>query len=204
MLIRRIFYPLKTLGPGERIGIWTMGCTHNCFNCMTKDLQIFDPTYQQSVDDILKKIKQIHAENPNLTGITVSGGEPFQQVELPLLLKRLHELGFVDILVFSGYTIQEIHQLPYFAQEAMKYIGVLVDGRYIEALNDDLPLRGSSNQVIHFLNKQLEERYAPILKAGYRTFEVAATDQSFSIYGILPKRAMKKFSSLTDKLPKVA
>lgn len=202
MLIRRIFYPLKTLGPGERIGIWTMGCTHACFNCMTEDLQVFDQRYQKPVPDVISMIQSIQKQHPHLQGITISGGEPFQQSELPLLLKGLRELGFKDILVYSGYTMQEIKNLPRYAQEALELIGVLIDGRYVEALNDDLPLRGSSNQIIHFLDHSLQSIYDPIINQGFRPFEIAATQESFSIYGILPKRAMKKLSSISNKLPK--
>lgn len=38
MYIARILYPVKVLGPGERIGIWMDGCEHGCIGCSNPEL----------------------------------------------------------------------------------------------------------------------------------------------------------------------
>ncbi len=51
--------------------------------------------------------------------------------------------------------------------ECLEWIDVLIDGRYEEDKNTpDCVLRGSSNQVIHFLKEDLRESYEEYMKAG--------------------------------------
>lgn len=124
--------------------------------------------------------------------ITISGGEPFLQEDLHLFLRALKVLGFEDILVYTGYTLEELNKLnnPN-VLEALKYIDVLIDGRYIEALNDNLSLRGSSNQNIHFFNQSLIKDYEPILNKE-RAIQPVVYDNSYDIFGIFPKEEKKK------------
>ena len=90
-------------------------------------------------------------ENPLLSGITFSGGEPFVQAE-PLchLADAVHAAG-KNVYAYSGYTCEELYSL---AQKIpavgrlLDKVDVLVDGPYVEALRDlELDFRGSSNHV---------------------------------------------------------
>ena len=38
MYVARILYPVKVLGPGNRIGIWVSGCNHRCKGCSNPEL----------------------------------------------------------------------------------------------------------------------------------------------------------------------
>ena len=44
------------------------------------------------------------------------------------------------------------------------YIGVLIDGPYVDELNDNISIRGSSNQNIYILKDSLSERYRNVDK----------------------------------------
>jgi len=99
-----------------------------------------------TVEEIISEIK----ENPLLSGVTFSGGEPFCQPEaLTLLAEEVKKLK-KNIFVYSGYTLEELDKLSE-TRPAIKSLlalaDTLVDGRYVEELRDpELLFRGSSNQ----------------------------------------------------------
>jgi len=136
-------------GPGLRAVLWFQGCTlgcPGCFNPATHDSEKApDPFSPFSL------VSRIQAEGDAIEGISISGGEPFQQAAaLYALLEALRARTDLSVLVFSGYTIAEIR-----AQELgpsiLGLVDVLVDGRYRarEHLAEDV--RGSANQQIHLL-----------------------------------------------------
>lgn len=181
MLISLIRYPVTTLGPGNRIGIWTSGCSRNCPGCMSSFSKDFDFNKERDIDSIVEEVKTI-VERREVDGITISGGEPFAQKDLLQLLIQLRKLNVEDILVYTGFLIEELCS----QRDVLKYIDVLVDGPYIEKLNDNKPLRGSSNQRIYIFNKGLEQKYLSYLKLP-RKFEIYFENNGITIIGILPK-----------------
>jgi anaerobic ribonucleoside-triphosphate reductase activating protein len=160
MQIDRIFYPIKTLGFGSRIGIWTVGCVHNCYNCSNPEL--WDPAPKKNIplDRIIRILTSIHAEHPSLDGVTISGGEPFlQSADLAELITFIKEKITHDILLYSGFTIDELEMMGSAVQRVLRNIAALVDGRYEDSLNDNRPLRGSSNQRVLVFDKKYAKRY---------------------------------------------
>ena len=156
MQIDRVYYPVVTLGYGQRIGIWTIGCVHECMNCSNPELWKPNPSKEVSIERILRYIEKI----PRADGITITGGDPFlQSEELLRFVIKLKEMGYSDILVYSGYTLAELKRQGDTVNQILVNIGVLVDGRYVDELNDNKSFRGSSNQKIIVLNKSLEQRY---------------------------------------------
>ncbi len=88
-----------------------------------------------------------------IDGFTITGGEPFAQPgQLLNLLKHICLISR-DILIYTGYTLNELKELPnnYNIAEILDMAAVLIDGPFISGLNDGKPLRGSSNQTIHML-----------------------------------------------------
>ena len=154
--IDRVYYPVQTLGYGNRVGIWTIGCIHHCENCSNPELWEFDSSKDISIDKIISCVRQAK----EVDGVTITGGDPFEQAEeLYRLVKALKNLGIKDILVYSGYTIDELRIKGQIERAILKEIGILVDGQYVDSLNDNKSFRGSSNQVIHVLNEELTDRY---------------------------------------------
>ena len=106
-----------------------------------------------SVPELLEHIEK---QGSNIEGITISGGEPLQQSEgLYQLVAEVRNRTALSILLFSGYTREEICRLPY-GNAILTLIDVLIDGRYVTGLRQGYGLRGSSNQRIHLLT----ERYS--------------------------------------------
>lgn len=110
---------------------------------------------------LLQSIRSICLDNP-VDGFTITGGEPMlQAAELFELISGLTRFSD-DILVFSGYTYEELERTESTAQ-ILEKIAVLVDGPYVEEKNKRLTLRGSSNQRIFLFKPEFEDQYVRYL-----------------------------------------
>ena len=156
MFVARILYPVEVLGPGKRVGIWFCGCGHRCPGCCNPELWEFQDRYRTTPETVYAMVRGLSETHP-IDGFTISGGDPMYQPadlrKLTALLKTISD----DILVYTGYQKED---LP---TEALENISVLIDGKYIEHLNDNSLLRGSSNQRIHILQETHREKYAAYL-----------------------------------------
>jgi len=65
-------------GPGIRYVIFAQGCKHNCPGCHNSHTHSFEGGVEVEIGVILQQLKS----NPLLDGITLSGGEPFEQAGL--------------------------------------------------------------------------------------------------------------------------
>ena len=140
-------------GPGVRFAIWVQGCTLGCPGC-------FNPhTHAGGGDsvDVDELVRRIESETVGVEGVTVSGGEPFEQPEgLLALVSALKARTRLSILVFSGFSRSEIESRP-LGPRILEHLDVLVDGRYVDKLRLARGLRGSRNQSIHLLSSRYSE-----------------------------------------------
>jgi anaerobic ribonucleoside-triphosphate reductase activating protein len=132
-------------GPGIRFAVFTQGCKHGCKGCHNPEAQDFEGGYLVTAEALLRRVQQ----NPLLAGITLTGGEPFEQADaLIWLAQQARELG-LTVWAYSGYLYQDLlsGRPTSAAAELLLYIDVLVDGLYDERKKSlDLHFRGSSNQ----------------------------------------------------------
>ncbi|MEG0374928.1 MAG: anaerobic ribonucleoside-triphosphate reductase activating protein [Raoultibacter sp.] len=132
-------------GPGLRYAVFVQGCTHCCPGCHNPESQPAAGGTVELVDDIVERIE----ENRLIQGVTLSGGEPFEQCGACLALaKKLKERGYA-LWIYSGYTYEDLcaGKPDPLAPELLTCCDVLVDGPFVKALNSyDLTWRGSSNQ----------------------------------------------------------
>jgi len=157
MYVARILYPVEVLGPGKRVGIWFCGCPRRCKGCSNPELWEFQEKYLTSPHLVYELILRISREY-TIDGFTITGGEPlYQEAELKELLSLLKCISD-DILVYTGYKYQEL------SHDALADISVLIDGEYVEELNDNSLLRGSSNQKIYILDEAKKEKYCAYFK----------------------------------------
>jgi len=157
MYAARLLYPVEVLGPGKRIGIWLCGCPRRCRGCSNPELWIQEEKYRTSPEKVYSLVCRIF-EKYHVDGFTISGGDPFYQYDdLRRLLDLISPLSR-DVLVYTGYTYEEIKDLD------LTGIGVLIDGEYIEERNNNTPLRGSDNQRIIILDDELKPLYEEYLK----------------------------------------
>ena len=184
MNIARILYPVRVLGPGKRIAIWVSGCPRRCKGCSNPELWAQKPEYEISVDQAFSLIETLF-RNHEIDGFTISGGEPMEQAEeLSQLLERLKIISS-DVLVYSGYRIEELRKMKKPAiDRLLALVAVLVDGEYIEELNSDAFLRGSSNQRINILNPDYQDMYRVYLSEGHNQIQNFTTSDGVVSVGI--------------------
>lgn len=141
----------RSLGPGNRFVVWVQGCPFNCKGCVSPAWIPFEKAQIVEVGDLARAISQ----REDITGITLSGGEPMMQAGRLAQLLRLvkAQRPELNVIVFSGFTLRQLVWDE--AQDLLSQCDLLVDGQYINNLNDGLGLRGSSNQQFHFLTDKL-------------------------------------------------
>ena len=141
--LSKIQYPIYNLGPGKRIGIWVQGCNLACEGCINQMLWSkrkgkYLPVYE--VFNIIKNLEE------DYDGITISGGEPFQQYEqLIAFIYLIKTQTKLNIQCYTGYELNELSTL-YQDGLYLKFIDYLVDGRYVQSQHEDENIKGSKNQ----------------------------------------------------------
>jgi anaerobic ribonucleoside-triphosphate reductase activating protein len=144
------FLPLSHAnGPGARAVVWVQGCRMHCPGCRNplthshKRHRLLDP------GQLAAAILAI----PGIEGLTVSGGEPFEQARATADLCLKAYEGGLSVMVFTGWTHHRILACrnPH-VRRLISAIDILVDGRFIQDQADKhLLWRGSRNQRILFL-----------------------------------------------------
>jgi len=96
-------------------------------------------------------VADLLARADDLEGVTMSGGEPFQQIEGMLaFLDEIRTRTRLSVIILSGYALREIASMPG-GRQALGYIDVLIAGRYVAQRRRPFGLRGSSNKQVHLL-----------------------------------------------------
>ena len=143
-------------GEGIRTSLFVTGCTHGCYNCFNEEYQDFSAGEVWTESDTERLISYVSA--PACSGLTLLGGEPFQNVDglLPLVDRVLAIVPQKLIWVYSGYTYEEILACPN-KRQLLERCHILVDGKFVDGLRDPaLAFRGSSNQRIIDIQKSLQ------------------------------------------------
>ncbi len=170
----------RSNGPGWRAVIWVQGCTLGCPGCFNPETHALPAGRIASVDELAGWALSLSGK---IEGITLSGGEPLQQISgvLPFL-ERVRKESSLSIVLFSGYTWGEIQKMPRSAQ-LLSSIDVLLAGRYDANLRRARGLVGSRNKTVHFLT----ERYSQADLDAVPEAEVIVTDHGEIIFsGINP------------------
>lgn len=142
-------------GPGARAVVWTQGCSLHCPGCCNPLTHLHKPRILVNPEQLADSILAI----PDIEGITVTGGEPFEQpAAVGHLCEAVRKAG-LSVMLFTGWTYKSICQHRGEAvQNLLSQIDILVDGPFIQHLADKhLLWRGSSNQEVRFLT----DRYGP-------------------------------------------
>lgn len=156
MNIARILYPVKVLGPGNRIGLWLCGCEHGCPGCSNPELWAKRPEYELPVKNVAGLIEKFAPDHPD--GLTVSGGEPFMQAKE--LADLIETTGFSDVIIYTGYYLSELTAMhDPDIDRLLALAAVVIDGPYLRELNDGSLIRGSSNQTVHILKEEYRPCY---------------------------------------------
>ncbi len=172
--IHDIFKESRANGPGLRFVIFMQGCYFNCTGCINP--QTHDPNggYSSTVNDLLQGILSIKNK---LEGVTITGGEPFQQPNALLeLTSKIKKLG-LNIIISTGYNLEKLESDQNF-NRIITYCDVLICGRFHRDKYIGMGLIGSTNKrIILFTNRyQFEDIYnTPILEIQISKNEVKSS-----------------------------
>lgn len=173
----------EALGPFKRFGLWVQGCPFRCRGCMTPESIPNEGGLEIETSKLAEYILSFENE-----GITISGGEPFMQsdalFELLNIIKSKKNLG---VIIYSGYEYEEIKNNP-----LISLTDVLIDGRYVDELNDGVALRGSSNQKVYFLTDRYKG-YEYMYESKNREVEVRIS--TFEVVGIPSKKFLERLKN---------
>ncbi|NJP40540.1 anaerobic ribonucleoside-triphosphate reductase activating protein [Oscillospiraceae bacterium HV4-5-C5C] len=170
-------------GEGIRVSLFVSGCTLRCPECFNQDYQnfCFGKPWTTAEDQLLLD----SLADPIIKGLTVLGGEPFQNTEglLPILTRVRQQFAAdrkqacasglasqdpyasqKNIWIYSGYTFESLLENSQ-RLSLLKLCDVLVDGPFISALySPSLSFRGSRNQRLLDVSASLMEGRAVLYR----------------------------------------
>ena len=164
-------------GEGIRTVIWTQGCNHHCKGCHNHETWSFDSGYLVDVDSVIKEIDSLTGQD----GITLSGGDPFYQVDACTLIAKHCKEKKLNVWCYTGFLYEDLIKDTKML-ELLKYIDVLVDGPFVlKERSLDLYFKGSSNQRIIDVPKSLKENKI-VLVSKYNSLKEYNMKKKTSVY----------------------
>ncbi len=195
LYLSRVHFPVTTLGPGQRLCIWFQGCSIRCPGCVSMDTWAIG-RHETTVEALLQEISPwlIQAD-----GITISGGEPFDQPEaLRALLGGLRARCATDVLVYSGHALEHLPLEPFAG-----LIDALISDPFRIEQPQTLTLRGSDNQRLTCLTPLGNARFGQFehkLASGERTLDIMfdAPDGQVFLAGIPARGDLRRLAALLE------
>ncbi|QYD69152.1 radical SAM protein [Paraburkholderia edwinii] len=193
--LSRLHFPVTSLGPGKRIGIWFQGCSIRCPGCISADT--WATTGGEST--LERVLEQVRTWLPHADGFTISGGEPFDQPDvLVALVRALHEMSTGDILAYSGHPIEALAGTLAKVNGA---IDALITDPFEIDTSHNRPLRGSDNQRLHLLTdrgRAIYSQYERDLNESDKSLDVMFDEDGSIWFAGIPNR--NDFQRLRDLL----
>ncbi len=183
---------ITKLGPDTRFVVWTQGCPRSCPGCMTAASQQMNGGFSADTKQLAEEILQSGRH-----GLTISGGEPFLQAKaLADLIQEVRKKTDLGVMIYTGFTLEELQEAdnPDY-NLLLEQCDLLVDGPYIDELNDSKNLRGSSNQRAIPLTDRYAE-YAKQIGTKPAEIEMFYEEEKIRIVGVPPKNMFKKVKQI--------
>ena len=141
----RLYHFTTVDGPGRRSVVQVSGCTIRCPGCYVPETHERSSGTLTSISSI---VEEIEAKRADHDGVTILGGEPFDQPGMLADLVRRLKYRNLHIAVYSGYTSQNLLER---GDPRINYVlsraDMLIDGPYIREFAENAgEYRGSHNQ----------------------------------------------------------
>ena len=164
-------------GEGVRTVIWMQGCAHNCFNCHNPSTHSFDGGFLKEIGELKKEMDLLEGQD----GITLSGGDPFFQIDGALeIAQYAKSIGF-SVWSYTGFRFEQLLKRSKKEEQLFRLlqnIDVIIDGKFEDELKSyDCIFRGSSNQRIIDVAKSLKEDKPVLLNKYYKSKEKPKKDK---------------------------
>jgi anaerobic ribonucleoside-triphosphate reductase activating protein len=144
---------------GIAVSLWTVGCPHHCKGCHNQNLWNYDAGQDIPIKMVIDELKEKINKNGVMRNLSILGGEPLDPQNVKDVDKVLKEVRAtypnIKIYLWTGYTFEELEKRED-VRGVLRNVDVLIEGRFIEELRQDLPLRGSSNQRVYVRGKDLK------------------------------------------------
>ena len=116
-------------GPGMRFCIWVQGCSRHCPGCFNPQTWTRAGGFERAVSEIVGQIDATEG----IEGITLLGGEPFEQVaECVQLCHAVRKRG-LSVVAFTGYTFDELQaSKDDDTHRLLSEIDLLIDGPFLK------------------------------------------------------------------------
>jgi anaerobic ribonucleoside-triphosphate reductase activating protein len=129
---------------------------------------------------------------PEIEGITLSGGEPMLQAPALIhLINQVRQVRDLGVMCYTGYTLQGLQGDGTAAQkELLSCLDLLVDGLYQADQHGNLLWRASHNQKLQLLTPRYQSYLEQYLKEGDRSAGLefsTSTDKEVSFTGVPEK-----------------
>lgn len=146
-------------GDGLRVVVWVAGCEHHCKGCQNPITWDIKDGVKFSADERKEIFRELNKKH--VSGITFSGGDPLfssNKGTVFLLCKEIKsKFKSKTIWIYTGYTWEHISKDRNMLA-IMKYVDVLVDGRFMEEFKDmQYKWAGSTNQRVIDVQKSLKK-----------------------------------------------
>lgn len=152
-------------GPGIRYVIFTQGCPHHCPGCHNPDTHDPEGGHTADVGTILDQI----FDNPILSGVTFSGGEPFAQAKALVPVAEVVKANKKHLMIYTGYLYEQLLEMKNKSvKRLLELADILVDGPFILEQRDlTLQYCGSANQRVIDLAKTRQAGEIVLYKSEY-------------------------------------
>lgn len=195
LTVARLQARTAALGPGYRTVIWFHGCSFNCPGCIAAEMNSSTDFLPLPIELLVRTVVAI----PGIEGVTLSGGDPFDQdlEALASFLEDLRRRSSLSVMCYTGRTLKQLRKGVNASvhERILLNVDILVDGLYVEAMNDGSMWRGSSNQQVHFLTSRYRHLERTVAHARDRRIEVTLDrDTRLHITGIPPRGFMDRLT----------
>ena len=156
-------------GPGRRAALWVQGCRVRCPQCFNPQLWAHRGGVLSDPPDVAARWVEA-ARAAGSTGVTLLGGEPFEQAAALVPVARAFRAAGMTVMAFSGHALADLAR---WAQERddiaalLDATDLLCDGPYLRAHPDARrPWIGSTNQGIRALTPHYADDVRRIASVG--------------------------------------
>jgi anaerobic ribonucleoside-triphosphate reductase activating protein len=183
--VNRIAFPVTALGFGTRVAVWLQGCSIRCSGCIVPE------TWERN-DDAALPFEALRSAiagwSARADGLTISGGEPFDQPDVIAALAtawRREAAG--DVLVYSGYPFARLRER---FRPVLATIDAVISEPFVARAADGRAFIGSSNQRLSALTPLGRDRYGD-LGVYARRIDVALRHDAVHLAGVPERGALR-------------
>lgn len=179
-------------GPGRRSALWVQGCSIRCRGCFNPHSWPATGGTAVPWPELAHRVRAA-AHSHGVEGLTLLGGEPFDQAAVLARLAEAVRAEGLSVMTFTGHVLADLRAAcrPDY-DRLLAASDLLVDGPF----RADLPERhrpwvGSRNQRFHFLTDRYAGLAATLAELPNRVEVRIGIDGSVAVNGFAPVAALE-------------